>query len=237
MATVKTISTTEAMRMVDETASHQLERICKETASISELYRSSGLEDIQRMQRDVEKLGFGVAPLIRDLEQQMTKFNCGIADRLKDFAVPEIKMPTEAATFFDNMATLQKSMPSLLPMDSMIEAATKPYKENLISPADIAIRVQPVTDRFKNLSNVVETSLEELGERIEQRMKADAAASQNQMMQVGAMIDTLVKITAATSQEGTAATKRTTRLAIIMTIAAICQCLIPLLMHYVLKGN
>src|SRR4029077_18522673 len=107
MATIKTVSTAEAMRMADENASRQLERICKEMASVSEQYRSSGLEDIQRMQRDAEKLGYGVAPLIRDLEQQMATFNCGIANRLRDLAIPEIKMPTEAASFFDNMTALQ----------------------------------------------------------------------------------------------------------------------------------
>ncbi|HEY2496815.1 MAG TPA: hypothetical protein VGK24_07085 [Candidatus Angelobacter sp.] len=235
MATVKNISTAEAMRMAAETASHQLERIRKETGSISEQYALSGIENIQRMQHEAEKLGYGVAPLIRDLEQQMTTFNCGITDRLKDLAFPG--KPNDIAAVFDSLTALEHPLNKIpsFSTESILAAARAPYETNPIAPADMRVRLQPVTDRFGNLGDVVEASMVELGERVEQRLKADAAASQAQMMQLANMIDTLVKITASSSQESAAATRRNTRLAIIMTIAAICQCLIPLLMRYFLK--
>lgn len=236
MATVKTVSTAEAMRMADETASRQLERICKEMASVSEQYRSSGLEDIQRMQREAEKLGYGVAPLIRDLEQQMATFNLGIAERLRDVAVSEVKMPTDLA-FLDKIAAIENPLSNIssFPIDSMLDAVKPPTDLSTFAPPDVVTKLPSVTSRFAHFADVVEESMEHLGERVEQRLKADAAASQAQMLQVGNMIEALVKITTAASRESAAATKRNTRLAIIMTIAAICQCLIPLLMRYLLK--
>jgi len=245
MATTIKLSAIELAEKAQAAASEQCERLNKEALTAAgEMRQIIGFSAIQK---ELERMTDGTDSLTKQLHEQTFTLQDSIAKRLQDITSLNVRFPTSLSSQLESMyeRSLKAQLDKIpcVQLESLIRQAAEPHHVALI-PREEFFQHQlehlvPASEHIRTVADVVSESVSELAEKIEHTLREDASASQNQLMKVAKMMDTLVKVTLKSSEENSTLSRRNTWLAIVMVLAAIAQCIImlwpsikPWLLHY-----